>query len=301
MISTPLLNWTNTPSAKGPVAQVGANFTADQVARIFLRGGILGNDVIPKICVVENTSNLANVSVTINGVANLVSSASRVNLPIPDGTQFIDATANDGSTSFVFYADPSDAPPDQPNYLALIGANLAAPITPGIILMFGGTVAPTGFLLCDGTAISRGTFSSLFAVIGTSYGVGDGVTTFNLPDFRDRVALGVSVGGLGGTRPTARALGASGGSESHTLSAAEMPAHNHVININDPSHNHPFNNITAIIAAGLTGFGAGASAAVPVDIQAAVTGITATSNNTGGGGAVDTTPNFQTVNYIIKT
>jgi len=54
----------------------------------------------------------------------------------------------------------------------------------GGILIYGGAGAPTGFVLCDGAAISRTTFSALFAVIGTQYGVGDGSTTFNVPDFR---------------------------------------------------------------------------------------------------------------------
>ncbi len=56
----------------------------------------------------------------------------------------------------------------------------------GSILAFAGTSAPTGFLMCDGSAVSRNTYSTLFSVIGTSYGSGDGSTTFNLPDYRDR-------------------------------------------------------------------------------------------------------------------
>lgn len=52
----------------------------------------------------------------------------------------------------------------------------------GVIQMFAGTVAPSGYLLCDGNAVSRSTYSALFAVIGTNYGVGDGSTTFNLPN-----------------------------------------------------------------------------------------------------------------------
>lgn len=62
----------------------------------------------------------------------------------------------------------------------------------GEIKMYGGSSAPSGWALCDGTAVSRTTYADLFAVIGTAFGAGDGTTTFNLPDFRDRYAIGDS-------------------------------------------------------------------------------------------------------------
>jgi len=66
-------------------------------------------------------------------------------------------------------------------------ANGSAQLVPtGVILSYGGANAPTGWLLCDGRAISRTTFAGLFAVLSTSFGVGDGSTTFNLPDLRGR-------------------------------------------------------------------------------------------------------------------
>ena len=65
----------------------------------------------------------------------------------------------------------------------------------GTIVPFGGNVAPTNWLICDGSAVSRTTYASLFAVIGTSFGEGDGSTTFNLPDFRDRTPVGVNASG----------------------------------------------------------------------------------------------------------
>ena len=66
-----------------------------------------------------------------------------------------------------------------------------APLIPaGTIIMTGASSAPTGYLLCDGTAISRSTYASLFAAIGTAYGTGDGSSTFDLPDLRDRFPLG---------------------------------------------------------------------------------------------------------------
>ena len=62
----------------------------------------------------------------------------------------------------------------------------------GVIIPFAGTSVPTGCLLCNGAAVSRTNYANLFAAIGTLYGAGDGSTTFNLPDARDRVLQGAS-------------------------------------------------------------------------------------------------------------
>ncbi|WP_142850675.1 phage tail fiber protein [Telmatospirillum sp. J64-1] len=95
----------------------------------------------------------------------------------------------------------------------------------GEIRMFAGSSAPSGWLLCQGQAVSRTTYSALFAVIGTTYGAGNGSSTFNLPDFRGRAPIGVGQGsGL-----TNRALGARVGAETHTLSINEIPSHSHSI------------------------------------------------------------------------
>lgn len=98
----------------------------------------------------------------------------------------------------------------------------------GTIIMHTGTSAPGGYLMCDGTAVSRTTYADLFAAIGTTYGSGDGATTFNLPDLRGRRAMGAGAGpGL-----TTRTRGTSVGAE--TISTT--PTHDH--NITDPGHNH---------------------------------------------------------------
>lgn len=80
-----------------------------------------------------------------------------------------------------------------------------------------------GWLLCDGSAISRTTYADLFAEIGTAFGAGDGSTTFNLPDGQGRALIGVGAG----VSLTARALGDAGGEEEHQLTIAELPAHTH--------------------------------------------------------------------------
>lgn len=88
----------------------------------------------------------------------------------------------------------------------------------GSISMFGGSSAPAGFALCDGSAISRTTYAALFAVLGTAYGAGDLSTTFNLPDLRQRFPLGKATSGTGNT------LGATGGNIDHDHA---VPAHYH--------------------------------------------------------------------------
>ena len=118
--------------------------------------------------------------------------------------------------------------PDKTGTVALID-DVEANSTPiGIIQAYAGSTAPTGWLICDGSAVSRTTYSELFGVIGTTYGSGNGSTTFNLPDLRGRAPIG---SGLGTAEDAVeRTLGQSGGSERVTLSVEQIPSHNHAIN-----------------------------------------------------------------------
>lgn len=86
-------------------------------------------------------------------------------------------------------------------------------------------------MICDGRAIDRSSYLPLFQLIGTTYGSGDGVSTFNIPDLRGRCAMGTGTGltAEGGTAGTTRALGQKGGFETHTLTQSQMPAHAHGI------------------------------------------------------------------------
>ena len=113
------------------------------------------------------------------------------------------------------------------------------PFVSGMVIPYAGSSAPTGFLLCAGQAVSRTTYSDLFSVISTTYGTGDGSSTFNLPDLQGRVVAGKddmsgasqnrltnptanTVGGIDGDT-----LGATGGSETHTLLEGQLAAHTH--------------------------------------------------------------------------
>jgi len=112
----------------------------------------------------------------------------------------------------------------------------------GVLSPFAGSSAPAGWLLCDGSAISRSSYAALFSTIGTVYGAGDGTTTFNLPDLRGRVAAGKdNMGGTAANRLTpssaaalnGSALGAAGGSQQHQLIVAELASHGHDVNVGE--------------------------------------------------------------------
>ena len=105
----------------------------------------------------------------------------------------------------------------------------------GMVSQFAGSTAPTGWLLCDGTAVSRTTYANLFTAIGTNYGTGDGSTTFNLPNLQGRVPVGKSTSG------TFASLNSPGGVESVTLTESQIPSHTHTT----PNHSHPLSGTTS--------------------------------------------------------
>lgn len=105
------------------------------------------------------------------------------------------------------------------------GINSAFPIGSGCD--YYGTTAPKNYMFANGAAISRTDYAELFAVIGTKYGAGDGSTTFNLPDKRERVSVMYKSGSSNGTSgATLGTLGAKGGEFKHSISKAELPAVN---------------------------------------------------------------------------
>jgi microcystin-dependent protein len=111
------------------------------------------------------------------------------------------------------------------------------PTPTGAIMMWPMPTAPTGYLVCDGSAQSRSIYASLFAVIGTTYGVGDGSSTFNLPNLKGQVPVG-----LDASQTEFNAVAKSGGAKTVTLTESELAAHNHTQN----AHNHLQNAHTHI-------------------------------------------------------
>lgn len=200
---------------------------------------------------------------------------------------------------------------------------------PGSVIEFAGSVAPSGWLLCDGSEVSRVTYANLFSAIGTAFGTPSDNTVFRLPDHRNRVGRGVGTG---------TALGSTGGNDSVTLTTAQMPLHSHALTDNghshsvldgghthgvaDPGHIHALNlpmggdsgagigttatntNAAAdfitpsVATSNTTGVqiqGAGAN----IGIAASATGISIA--NSGGNTAVDLRNRFIAMNYLIKT
>lgn len=122
---------------------------------------------------------------------------------------------------------------------AKLAADVIATVVPsGSVWDYGGSSIPSGWLLCDGSAVSRTTYSALFTAIGTAYGSGNGSTTFNVPDCRGRVTVGKdNMGGSSANRvtsttmsPDGNTIGATGGTQTHVLTGAQMASHTHTFN-----------------------------------------------------------------------
>ncbi len=185
-----------------------------------------------------------------------------------------------------------------------VGLGNVTQVPAGIISAFAGVTAPSGWLMCYGQAVSRTEYSALFTALSTTYGAGDGSTTFNIPDLRGRAIAGVdNMGGTAASRLTStvlsasNTLGATGGTQTHTMTSAEMPSHTHT----QDAHGHAVQRSNSAA----TSVGADASAlykpqqstgASYFDTQSA----TATNQSTGGGTAHLNTQPTIVLNYIIK-
>lgn len=148
----------------------------------------------------------------------------------------------------------------------------------GIVSDFAGATAPTGWLLCDGAAVSRTTYAALFAVIGTTYGTGNGSSTFNVPNAKGRVSVARDA-----AQSEFDALGETGGAKDHTLTIAEMPNHAHD------------QYVTAA-----TGPGPGIRTSYTGDASSQGYPQGITTGNNGGGGAHNNLQPYLVLNRIIK-
>lgn len=189
--------------------------------------------------------NTASVTVTLADATTMAAgyivdvannSTGDVNVALATSTNTIDTVTN---------ATPVIAAGETRRYIvnaAATGYLTAAngnPIPAGTVVPFAGATAPGGWLFCYGQAVSRTTYKTLFVAIATTFGVGDGSTTFNLPDLRGRVVAGQDdMGGSSANRLTGASgsvdgdvLGGTGGAETHTLTEAQMPAHTHSVDI----------------------------------------------------------------------
>jgi len=179
----------------------------------------------------------------------------------------------------------------------------------GSLVSYAGATAPEGYLLCDGTSVSRTTYATLFSVLSTTYGAGDGTTTFNLPDLRGRMPIGSGNDGVAENNQT-RTRGVKGGDTRLQTHTHVQNAHTHIQN----AHGHDLGGGQSF---GMSfGGNAGAFATFAVAVQfinqgtyqgpysalgntATNQNTTATNQNTGSGSGENMSP-FLVTNYIIK-
>lgn len=167
------------------------------------------------------------------------------------------------------------------------GASTITP--PGVLVPYAGAAAPTGWVLCDGSAISRTTFANLFAAIGVVYGAGNGTTTFNVPDMRGRVPVGKNAA-------TFVTLGGVGGEETHLLSTPELPVHTHVIS--SDSAGTPAGTLNAVSAGTPAGTLSTDSAGTPAGTIGNETANHTHSGTTSGVSAFHTHSQAETRNTV---
>lgn len=288
----------------------GANFTVDVAIGDFVIQGddqALQGNYMGRVTATENA--------TITAAPGSNSRIDLVTLRVNDPN----AGGNAGNTvTVVVVAGTASASPVAPALpassiaLATVGpiSTGTASITNGIItdgrlvagrrcsagtieMQAGGAYVPNGWKVCDGSAISRTTFVRLFSMIGVAYGVGDGSTTFNIPDLRNRVpvASGTSFG----------TLGATGGTITHSITQAELPSIN--INVDPPS--------TAVTPSSLHSVGPGPGSTAGIlkttpdyaDNGALAVDIASFTAPLGGSGtAMGTMPPYQVISaYLIRT
>ena len=196
----------------------------------------------------------------------------------------------------------------------------------GTILPWSNSTLPSGYLNCDGTAVSRSTYSALFAIISTDYGAGDGASTFNLPDLRDKVPLGVSsskaVASTGGAETVASTgsitigaitpSGNVGGSTGQaTLSAGQLASHTHSnpTTISNYQYQHSAPQTYQVMPAGsfnasnnhyITG-ASGSSQAHSHNMSANFSGASVTPTGNYSGSATSVVQPYVALKFMIKT
>ena len=175
------------------------------------------------------------------------------------------------------YGSPTQ-PLNEPSHSAWAAAVHQAIAPIGSIVIYASTNVPTGWLLCNGQAVSRTTYAYLFGVCGTAYGIGDGTTTFNIPNLVGRVAVGRDA-----VQTEFTPMGKTGGAKTHTLNTNEIPPHSHALS-------------PAISAFAESGGNDPTQGAGPRTYR--TWGSTQTDG--GGGGAHNNLQPYLALNYIIR-
>ena len=166
-------------------------------------------------------------------------------------------------------------------------------IPSGTIAMWATSTAPTDWLLCKGAAVSRTTYSNLFTLFGTTFGAGNGSTTFNLPDYRNRMPYGADVVPIGATGGSADSIVVS-----HTHTATSTST------VTDPGHIHDYGIASSTGPGGnfIVGPSAGTQSGNILTATTGITVATTTTNTTAGvSGTGANLPPYLAINFIIKT
>ncbi len=188
------------------------------------------------------------------------------------------------AADFIRKADQSADPADDTGRAPILenDGRLHADFTmpAGIFFPFAGASAdiPAGFLLCDGSAVSRTTYADLFAAIGTLWGAGNGTTTFNLPNLKGRVPVGYD-----SSQTEFETVAKQGGAKTHTLTTGEMPSHSHAGTL---TSKNSVGTSSTRVAEGSDSGGAG--------------GVNYTTGSAGAGGAHNNLQPYVAAHYIIK-
>ena len=194
---------------------------------------------------------------------------------------------------------------NNPNTSSSIDSSLISFLVPvGSVILWTTTSAPSDWLICDGSAISRSTYSALFAIISTTFGIGNGSTTFNIPDLRQRFPLGKAVSGTGSS------IANTGGLIDHThtvdppnTTTSSDGAHTHTV---DPVSTTTGTPSAIISNMSLTGFASAASSTHTHNVDIASTTSSSSGAHThtldvASFNAGTANPPFLVLNFIIKT
>lgn len=277
---------------------VQSNLSASNVAA----SNITSSNITAAFNLIENGQTLSSKYAPSNQLSNLMLTATATSAYASSNTATTVYNGAVFSSNASTWASNNIFPP-------------AAVTPPGTMISFPSSNIPSGWLLCDGTAVSRTTYAPLFTAIGTTYGAGDGSTTFALPDCKGRTTVG-----LNPADPTYNTLGQRFGASSVTLSNAYLPDHIHTVNdpghshnLTLPGHNHKFYYRTNNFAGNgngqlaVTGFSdiITTNSSTTTTVNQFITPVSAsdnlTINLTGGGQPFSILNPFLVMYYIIKT
>ena len=279
----------------GGAAQLQSTVTAVGAATFKSDVSVSGNTRIGGTVTIAGAVSLAS-TLSVAGATNFASTVTVVGAGTFKSAVSVSGNVNiAGNTSIGGTVTISGANLAAPNAKVCAsayygdGSNLTGAMPTGAILPYGSSVAPSGYVLCNGTAYNRTTYADLFGVIGVKYGVGNGSTTFNVPDTRGRFLAGWDAGtsvltSVTVSMITGASIGNTGGTQAVALAVAQIPSHQHHMWVSGSGEE---GNTHAV-----AGFN------VQTEYES---GSSVSTGSTGGSGSHSNIPPSLIINYIIKT